>query len=81
MEGITRYSWRTRRTLDSRTLWPGGSPLSYMNAGSVRVRIGQHVSEGVQTNAAVPQGTLVGPVSFLLHRNGLHTTTNCVKYV
>ena len=45
------------------------------------VRLGKHVSEWVQTNARVPQGMLVGPVSFLLHINDLQTLANNVKHV
>ena len=39
------------------------------------------MSEWVQTNAAVTQGTSIGPVSFLLHINDLQTVANSVKHV
>ena len=46
-----------------------------------RVRSGQHLSEWSQVKAGVPQGTLVGPISFLLHISDLQTVVNHVKYV
>ncbi len=39
------------------------------------------MSEWVYINAGVPQGTLLGPVGFLLHINDLQTICNTVKYV
>ena len=46
-----------------------------------RVKLGQHLSEWSQVRAGVPHGTLVGPISFLLHINDLQTVVNHVKYV
>ena len=46
-----------------------------------RVKLGQHLSEWSQVRAGVRQGTLVGPISFLLHINDLQTVVNHVKYV
>jgi len=54
---------------------------SFLCERKQRVKIGQHVSEWAQINAGVPQGTLVGPVSFLLHINDLQACVNSVKYV
>ena len=45
------------------------------------VKLGQHLSEWSQVRAGVPQGTLVGPISFLLHINHLQTVVSHVKYV
>ena len=46
-----------------------------------RVKLGQHLSDWSQVKAEVPQGTLVVPISFLLHINDLHTVVSHVKYV
>ena len=45
------------------------------------VKLGQHRSEWSQVRAGVPEGTLVAPISFLLHINDLQTVVNHVKYV
>ena len=46
-----------------------------------RVKINNIKSDWSHLKAGVPQGTLLGPVSFLVHINDLKTTCNTVKYV
>ena len=46
-----------------------------------RVKIGQNVSQWAEVNVGVPQGTLCGPVWFLLHINDLWTCCDRLKYL
>jgi hypothetical protein len=46
-----------------------------------RVKLGDTFSTWVNMKAGVPQGTLLGPVTFLLHINDLSTQCTSVKYV
>ncbi len=46
-----------------------------------RVKLGNIKSDWAQTNAGVPQGTLLGPTCFLLHINDLRPLCSTVKYV
>lgn len=46
-----------------------------------RVKIGDTFSSWASLNAGVPQGTLLGPSTFLLHINDLTTVCHSVKYV
>ena len=54
---------------------------SFLCGRQQRVKIGNIVSPWADMNAGVPQGTLLGPVLFLLHINNLQTVCPSVKYV
>jgi hypothetical protein len=54
---------------------------SFLDGRKQRVKINNHVSSWLPINGGVPQGTLLGPVTFLLHINNLNTVCNAVKYV
>ena len=46
-----------------------------------RVKLGTVLSEWTSINAGIPQGTVLGPIGFLLHINDLQTICRSVKYV
>ncbi len=46
-----------------------------------RTKIGNILSEWTTINAGVPQGTLFGPVGFIVHINDLRTALDITKYV
>jgi hypothetical protein len=54
---------------------------SFLCGRQQRVKIGSTFSKWTPLNAGVPQGTLLGPSTFLLHINDLKTDCNSVKYV
>ena len=54
---------------------------SFLEGRRQRVKINNEVSPWLDLNGGVPQGTLLGPVTFLLHINDLKTVCNSVKYV
>ena len=54
---------------------------SFLQGRQQRVKIGDKMSPWVNMQGGVPQGTLLGPVTFLLHINDLKTECNSIKYV
>lgn len=54
---------------------------SFLCQRNQRVKIGNDISTWSVLNAGVPQGTLLGPVCFLLHINDLKTSCDTYKYV
>ena len=54
---------------------------SFLCERQQRVKVGETTSKWTKVNAGVPQGTLLGPVAFLLHINDLSTSCSSVKYV
>ncbi len=54
---------------------------SFLCNRNQRVKIGNIQSNWCHIKAGVPQGTLIGPVAFLIHINDLQTCVNNIKYV
>ena len=54
---------------------------SFLSQRQQRVKLNNVTSNFKTLNGGVPQGTLLGPVTFLIHINDLRTTSKYVKYV
>ena len=53
---------------------------AFLHQRKQRVKIGTDRSDWLQLNGGVPQGTLLGPICFLLHISDLKTCCADVKY-
>ena len=54
---------------------------SFLYERQQQTRIGDNLSDWCKVNAGVPQGTLFGPVGFIMHINDLRTCLPTYKYV
>lgn len=54
---------------------------SFLCGRRQRTKIGDILSEWTSINAGVPQGTLFGPVGFIVHINDLRSVLDITKYV
>jgi hypothetical protein len=56
---------------------------NFLSQRTQRVKIGNHISQEVEMHAGCPQGTLLGPLAFVMHINDLEPPGNVVtiKYV
>ena len=74
------FCWRSFATWVSSTSFLRWL-TSFLCQRRQRVKLVSVQSVCATINVGVPQGTVLGPVGFLLHINDLHTTSNSTKYV